>query len=247
MRGQILAFDQVQPRTSRLAVAVTNSPNHFGSAGTTPVAATAFDEPSLISRVLAGDREAFVELIKPYERMVYASVMSILGNEFDAEEVSQEAFLKAFRALASFRAECKFSTWVVQIAINEARMKLRKERPHLYESLEDSAKTDDGEYVPRDMADWREIPSETLERKELRKALSVALNALPEKYRAVLVSRDVNNLSISETAQALGISEACVKTRLLRARLQMRDALAPGLGGAWSKPGAAAVTNVVTK
>jgi len=233
----MLAEVTMNGKTSRSNIRTAGA-KRFTPANADSVAArTEVQERHLIQRVVAGENEAFLELVKPFERMIYGSVMSILGNEFDAEEVTQEAVLKAFRALKGFRAECKFSTWIVQIAINEARMKLRKERPHLYESLEDSAKNDDGEYVPRDLADWREIPSETLERKELRDALQAALAALPEKYREVLVLRDVNNISIAETAQALGISEACVKTRLLRARLQMRDALAPGLGGAWSRAG----------
>jgi RNA polymerase sigma-70 factor, ECF subfamily len=144
---------------------------------------------------------------------------------------AQEAMLKAFKALGRFRQESKFSTWLIQIAINEAKMKLRKDRRHLYESIEQGQQSDDGEYIPRDFTDWREIPSQALERRELRDALTKALESLPEKYRTILVLRDVNHLSITETAQVLGLSEANVKTRLSRARLQMRDALAGGFGG----------------
>jgi RNA polymerase sigma-70 factor (ECF subfamily) len=114
-------------------------------------------------------------------------------------------------------------------------MKLRKDRRHLYESIEEGRLGDEGDYTPRDFADWREIPSEALEQKELRNALTKALDSLPEKYRTVLILRDVQHLSIAETAQVLGLSEANVKTRLCRARLQMRDALAPGFDGAWSQ------------
>jgi RNA polymerase sigma-70 factor (ECF subfamily) len=156
-------------------------------------------------------------------------------NEADAEEVVQEAVLKAFKALPRFRQEAKFSTWLIQICINEAKMKLRKDRRHLYESIEEGQQNDEGDYIPKDFADWREIPSEALEQKELRKALTQALDSLPEKYRTILILRDVQQLSITETAQVLGLSEANVKTRLCRARLQMRDALAPGLDGSWSK------------
>jgi RNA polymerase sigma-70 factor, ECF subfamily len=191
-------------------------------------------EQALIQRVKTGDSDAFYQLVRPYERAVFLSALSLVKNDADAEEVAQEAVLKAFKGLSRFRQEAKFSTWLIQIAINEAKMKLRKDRRHLYESLEAGQQTDDGDYMPRDFADWREIPSEALEQKELRDALAKALNSIPEKYRTVLILRDVQHLSITETAQVLGISEANVKTRLCRARLQMRDALAPGIEGKWN-------------
>lgn len=136
---------------------------------------------------------------------------------------AQEAILKAFRALARFRQESKFSTWLTQIVINEAKMRLRKDRRHLYESLENGPQGDDEDYVPRDVADWREIPSEALQNRELREMLRRAIESLPPKYRAVLVLRDVEHLTIREAADVLGTSEANVKTRLSRARLQARD------------------------
>jgi RNA polymerase sigma-70 factor, ECF subfamily len=185
-------------------------------------------ELSLIRRVQSGDIDAFYQLVQPFERAVFLSALSLLKNEADAEDVAQEAILKAFKNIGRFRQEAKFSTWLIQIAINEAKMKLRKDRRHLYDSIEEGQRGEDGDYIPKDFADWREIPSEALEQKELRDALSWALQTLPEKYRTVLVLRDVQHLSIAETAQVLGISEANVKTRLCRARLQMRDALAPG-------------------
>jgi len=191
-------------------------------------------EAGLIARVLGGDRQAFYELVRPHERSIYAAAYSILGNEADAEEVSQEAVLKAYMHLARFRAESKFSTWIVQITLNEARMKLRKDRRKLYESLDETRQDAEGEYFPKDFADWRQIPSEALEQKELRQALARALASLAPKYREVFVLRDIEKLSIAETAKMLGISEAAVKTRLLRARLQMRDALAPGIDGSWA-------------
>jgi len=190
-------------------------------------------ERELMERVLNGETDLFCELIRPYERAVFLAAISILGNEADGEEVAQEAILKAFKYLGRFRRESKFSTWLIQIAINEAKMKLRKDRRHLYESIENGQRTDDGNYIPTDFADWREIPSEALEQAELREALQKALMSLPEKYRTVLILRDVQQLSIAETAQALGITEENVKTRTSRARLQMRDLLAPGWG-AWS-------------
>ena len=192
-------------------------------------------EFELIKRVLAGEKDLFYELIRPCERGVFLAAASILGNEADAEDTAQEAFLKAYRNLARFRQESKFSTWLIQIAINDARMKLRKDRRHLYAAIDAGRETSEGDYVPTDFADWREIPSEALEQSELREALHNALNSLPEKYRIVLILRDVQQMSIAETAKALGISKENVKTRTSRARLQMRDRLAPGWGGAWEK------------
>jgi len=192
-------------------------------------------ERELIKRVLTGEKELFYELIRPYERGVFLAARSILGNPTDAEDAAQEAFLKAYRNLASFRQESKFSTWLIQIAINEAKMKLRKDRRHLYKAIDAGQETTEGEYIPTDFADWRDIPSEALEQSELREALNEALNSLPEKYRTVLILRDVQQMSIAETAEALGISQENVKTRTSRARLQMRDRLAPGWGGNWEK------------
>ena len=191
-------------------------------------------ETELIQRVCSGDHEAFYELMKPYEKAVYFAARSVVNNPADAEEVAQEAVLKAFNNLSRFRLESKFSTWLVQITINEARMRLRKERRHRYESIDEQAKDDEGDYIPKDFADWRDIPSEELQRKELRDALERAMAALGSKYREVLICRDVQHISIAETAQILGITEASVKTRLLRARLQLRDALAPGFDGSWT-------------
>jgi RNA polymerase sigma-70 factor (ECF subfamily) len=203
------------------------------SPGLKQAARTPTEEIVLIERVCAGERHLFYELIQPYERSVYIAANAVLQNEADAEEAAQEAFLKAFTHLSTFRKESKFSTWLIQIAVNEARMKRRKDRKSLYDSIDQQQTDDEGDYFPRDFADWREIPSETLRRKELREALHKALASLDQKYREVFVMRDIQNLSITETAQTLGITEASVKTRLLRARLQMRDALAPGFDGTW--------------
>ena len=181
--------------------------------------------------------EEFVELrpavLAPAPCTGYRAAFAILRNEHDAEDVSQEAMLKALTNLSSFRQESKFSTWLVQITINEARMRLRKERRNLYESIDEGVETDDGDYIPKDFADWREIPSEALEQQRLKEALQKAIASLAPKYQAVFILRDMQDASIAETSKALGITEASVKTRLLRARLQLRDALAPGIGGAW--------------
>ncbi len=186
-------------------------------------------EAILISRILAGEQDLYYDLITPYERMVYVSAFSILRNESDAEDCAQEAFLKAFRHLADFKGESKFGSWLVRVAINEAKLRLRKMRPDLYESLDKGTDHEDGEYIPQSLGDWREIPSEALERKEVRSVLQNATNNLSPIYRQVFILRDVQGLSVAETAETLGVNEAVVKTRLIRARLQLRDMLAPVL------------------
>src|SRR6202140_4697325 len=190
-------------------------------------------EQRLIQRIREGEHELFYELIRPYERRVYSAAFAILRNEADAEDVAQEAMLKAFKHIRQFRAEARFSTWLIQITINEARMWRRKEHANIMEPIVDR-QDEEGNYTPRDFADWREIPLETLERKEVRQKLAEALASLGEKYRETFVLRDRQHLSIEETSKALGISTASVKTRLLRARLMLRDLLAPGFVGSWS-------------
>lgn len=121
----------------------------------------------------------------------------------------------------------------MQIAVNEARMRRRKDRKSRYDSIDEGYQDESGDYIPLDFADWRDIPSEALEQQELKTALSRAIGSLKPMYREVFVLRDVQGLNIHDTAEALGINEALVRTRLLRARLQMRDALAPGYDGSW--------------
>lgn len=189
-------------------------------------------EQELIARVQRGEHELFYELVRPYERRVYAAALAILRNESDAEDVAQEAMLKALANLRQFRAEARFSTWLIQITVNEALMRRRRERKGMVEGIDDH-RDDEGEYTPRDFADWREIPSEVLERKEVRQKLAQALASLDRKYREVFVLRDMEQLNIQETAETLGISVASVKTRLLRARLMLRDLLAGGWEQGW--------------
>lgn len=191
------------------------------------------NEAELIQSVCNGEREAFYELVRPYERMIYATAISVVKNQADAEEVAQEAVLKAFSGLPNFRGESKFSTWLLQITYNEARMKLKKARSHLYESIDDQQQSEDGDFWPKDYADWRPIASELLEQNEVRQAVQEAINSLRSIYREVLVLRDIQHLSIQETTTILGISEASVKTRLHRARMLLRDSLAPGIDGYW--------------
>jgi RNA polymerase sigma-70 factor (ECF subfamily) len=190
-------------------------------------------EDTLIRRIRDGEHDLFYELIRPYERRVYSAAFSILQNQADAEDVAQEAVLKAFKHIGQFRSEARFSTWLIQITVNEARMRRRKEHAHMIEPIS-GHEDEEGNYTPRDFADWREIPSETLERKEVRQKLAEALASLGEIYRDVFVLRDVQHLSVEETAKYLGISTASVKTRLLRARLMLRDLLSPGLDGSWN-------------
>jgi len=197
-----------------------------------PDAMRATREQELIARVQRGQNELFYELVRPYERRVYAAALAILRNESDAEDVAQEAMLKAFVNIRQFRAEARFSTWLIQITVNEALMRRRRERTVVMEGIDDR-RDEDADYVPREFADWREIPSEALERKEVRQRLSKALAALDPKYREVFVLRDMEHLNIQETAAALGISVASVKTRLLRARLMLRDLLAAGWEQGW--------------
>src|SRR5215469_1022118 len=187
------------------------------------------NEAQLIARIRGGDVDAFYELVRPYERAVFLAASSLVRNDADAEEVAQEAILKAFKNLSRFRQAAKFSTWLIQICINEAKMKLRKDRRHLYESIEEGQLNDEGDYIPNDFADWREIPSEALEQKELRDALLRAMDSLPEKYRSVLILRDVQHLSINETAKVLGLSEsnedqtlACSAADAGRSRARLR-------------------------
>ena len=189
-------------------------------------------EQELIARVQRGEHELFYELVQPYERRVYAAALAILRNESDAEDVAQEAMLKALANIRQFRAEARFSTWLIQITVNEALMRRRRERKGMVEGIDDR-RDEEGEYTPRDFADWREIPSEALERKEVRQKLAQALASLDRKYREVFVLRDMEQLNIQETADALGISVASVKTRLLRARLMLRDLLAGGWEQGW--------------
>ena len=192
------------------------------------------EELALIERIRAGERELFMDLVRPYQKLVYSMAVSVLKSDQDAEDVAQEALFKAFKNLAQFRCECKFSTWIIQITVNEARHRLRRANRAAEESIDAGIESDEGDYIPIDLADWREIPSEALQRKELRECLHHAIAALKPIYRDVLILRDVQHMSVAETAELLNISEASVKTRLLRARLQVRDALAPGIDGSWN-------------
>jgi len=154
--------------------------------------------------------------------------MSFVKNETEAEDVAQEAFLKAFRNLANFRGESKFSTWLISITLNEARRRLRRQSTVRMESL-DEPPEEGGKISPALLRDWREIPSEALERKEVRSLLQEAIGHLSPMYREVLVMRDIEDLSTEETAGTLAISISSVKVRLHRARIMLQKELAPKL------------------
>ncbi len=186
------------------------------------------DEARLITAILAGDRELYHKLIQPYELRVYRMALSFVKNETEAEDVAQEAFLKAFRDLANFRGGSKFSTWLISITLNEARRRLRRQTTVRMESLDDPPE-EGSKISPALLRDWREIPSEALERREVRALLQKAIGKLSPIYREVLVLRDIEELSIEETAVALAISISSVKVRLHRARISLQKELAPKL------------------
>ncbi len=184
-------------------------------------------DQELIARVLAGERDLFHDLVHPYHRTVYFLILRILRNRQEAEDAAQDTMLKALKNLHCFRAESKFSTWLISIAVNEARVRLRRDRILRFESLDDTTEEETRSFTPVVIADKREIPLQALERKELRRMLNLAIARLPQTYREILMLRDVEELSIRETAAILGVREGVVKTRLLRARLMMRKVLIP--------------------
>jgi RNA polymerase sigma-70 factor (ECF subfamily) len=186
------------------------------------------DETQIIASILAGNTHEFHALIHPYERSVYAMALSLLQNEADAEDAAQDAFLKAFRNLASFRGEAKFSTWLISITLNEARSRIRRRKTLKIDSL-DEPSGQEGHVSPALLRDWREIPSQSLERQEVRLLLQQAIIGLPLIYREVFQLRDVQELSVNESAETLGISVASVKVRLHRARIMLQKKLAPQL------------------
>ena len=182
----------------------------------------------MIAAILAGDRELYHRLIQPYELTVYRMALALVKNEFEAEDVAQEAFLRALHSLADFRGQSKFSTWLISIALNEARRRLRRENMWGMESL-DGYPGEESPAAPALLRDWREIPSEALERREVRALLQAAIDRLSPIYREVLVLRDIEELSTEETSLTLAISISSVKVRLHRARMMLQKYLAPKL------------------
>jgi len=184
-------------------------------------------EDKLIARILGGERDLFHELIRPYERIVYSMVFAMLGNESDAEDAAQTAVIQAYMSLEKYRGESRFSTWLVTIALNEGRNRLRKAKSLREDSIDALSEEADGDFTPALLTDWREIPSEALERKEVREHLQKAIEHLPLIYRTVLVMRDMEGLDMEGTARALSVTTTVVKVRLHRARRMMQQDLAP--------------------
>lgn len=186
-------------------------------------------EKKLISRILSGEVDLFHELIRPYERMVYLAVFAMVKNEAEAEDGAQEVMISAYRNLRSFRGDSKFSTWLVTIAMNEGRKRLRKSKSASLESLDEDKGEHEGDFTPVALTDWREIPLAALEKKELREKVRQAVQELPDIYREVVVLRDLEELNQEETAAALRIPISLVKVRLHRGRMMMQKKLVPYL------------------
>ena len=179
---------------------------------------------ALVASAVAGDVHAFEKLISKYDRQIFRIAQHITQNREDAEDVMQDAFLKAYEKLDQFQGNSKFYTWLVRIAVNESLMRLRKRRTGKMVSIDEDIETDEGS-VPRDLADWSPNPEQNYSQAELAKILRKTIQGLPPGFRVVFVLRDVDGLSTEETAEMLGLSVPAVKSRLLRARLQLRERL----------------------
>jgi RNA polymerase sigma-70 factor (ECF subfamily) len=177
-----------------------------------------------VERAKAGDADAFSELVRHYDRRVFRMAKQITQNDDDAEDVLQETFFKAYTHLDSFQGNSKFYTWLVRIAVNEALMRLRKRRSDRTVPLDEPIDTGEDEVV-REIAVWDENPEESYSREELSGILDQAVDSLKPAYRTVFILRDIEEMSIEETAQILNLSISAVKSRLLRARLQLREKL----------------------
>ncbi len=189
-----------------------------------PQATLTRDEGQLVSEAKAGNYAAFEELVNRYEKKIYRLGMNITGNREDAEDVLQDAFLKAFQHLADFREDSRFYTWITRIAVNEALMKLRKRRNSKEVGMEDS-EDENGDVQVREFADWKPNPEQQFAQTELDQILQSAVNTLSPGFRAVFYLRDVEGLSTEETAELLKLSAGAVKARLFRARLRLREEL----------------------
>jgi RNA polymerase sigma-70 factor (ECF subfamily) len=182
------------------------------------------DETVLVNAARAGDVGSFEQLVRRYDRNVFRIAQHITQNREDAEDVVQDAFLKAFQNLGQFQGQSKFYTWLVRIAVNEALMRLRRRRPERMVSIDEDVKTEE-DSIPREIADWSPNPEQLYNQAELKDILQKTIQGLPPSFRTVFVLRDVEGLSTEETADALGLSVPAVKSRLLRARLQLRERL----------------------
>jgi len=186
------------------------------------------EDGELVRRAKAGDLEAFEKLAEKYESKIYSIAMRILQNPHDAEDITQQTFLSVIDNLKDFRGDSSFATWITKIATYAALKIIRKRNGLDTVSLEQATEPnkEDGEIPhPEYIADWKENPLDILNRNETNRLIEQALSELEEPYRLIFILRDVEGLSIKETAEILGISEANVKVRLLRARLQLREKL----------------------
>ena len=183
-----------------------------------------FDETALVALARQGDPEAFTELTEQYHRNIFRLAQNITQNREDAEDVLQETFLKAYQHLPEFEGHSKFYTWIVRIAVNEALMKLRKRKWDKTVWLDEPVTVGE-DAVAREIAIWEDNPEQRYSQEELRDILDKAVNGLAPAYRTVFALRDMEGLSTEETAEALDLSIPAVKSRLLRARLQLRDKL----------------------
>ncbi|HVP50521.1 MAG TPA: sigma-70 family RNA polymerase sigma factor [Terriglobales bacterium] len=190
----------------------------------TKVRDAATDELTLVQAAKRGDVGAFEELVKRYDRNIFRIAQHITQNREDAEDVTQDAFLKAYENLEQFQGNSKFYTWLVRIAVNESLMKLRRRRTDRTVSLDEDIKTEE-DTMPREVADWSPNPEQLYKQGELKDILRKTIQGLPASFRTVFVLRDVEGLSTEETAEALDLSIPAVKSRLLRARLQLRERL----------------------
>ena len=193
------------------------------------------EDGDLVERARTGDRDAFEELVRRHQQRVYRTLLAVTGNREDAEDLAQTTFLKAFEHLGEFHGTAKFSTWLTRIAVNEGLQRLRARKPEV--SLDDAGPDGDEEFRPRQLRAWNETPEQALTRSEIRAVVEEELMHLPEKYRMVVMLRDLEEMTTEETARALGLGVAVVKTRLLRGRLMLRERLAsrfaaPGGGAA---------------
>jgi RNA polymerase sigma-70 factor, ECF subfamily len=189
-----------------------------------PHEATVLDETAQDAQARQGDTVAFNELTERYQRNIFRLAQNITQNREDAEDVLQETFLKAYEHLPEFEGASKFYTWIVRIAVNEALMKLRKRKWDKTVWLDEPVSTGE-DSVAREIAVWEDNPEQRYSKEELHDILDKAVNGLAPAYRTVFVLRDMEGLSTEETAQALDLSIPAVKSRLLRARLQLRDKL----------------------
>jgi RNA polymerase sigma-70 factor (ECF subfamily) len=181
------------------------------------------DEPVLVAAAKSGDAAAFEELVNRYERKIFRLTMNITRNREDAEDAMQDAFMKAYSHLNNFQEDSRFYTWLVRIAANEALMRLRKRRPNQV-SLDEPVEGED-DLMRREIQDWGPSPEQRLAQSEMHKILDQVIDQLDPDFRTVFVLRDIEELSTEETAAALGISVPAVKSRLLRARLKLRQKL----------------------